>query len=178
MMNRPTRWIALLAVFVVLTVIVTISLSYIGMEEQPPCHACTQTATEVPQVTVCELTNNLQKFAGKFVLVAAQFRHDSGQVFLIEDGCTMSTGFAKERLACIGAWRKLQMTSGVETDYDSIASVEVIGTVSMIPPGNFYAGREGFTISCLQRVRTEPLLSQRIRFAIWRLFWSSSSKLS
>lgn len=142
----------------------------IGEQEQPPCHACTQASGEVPQVLVCELSNNRQKYAGKLVRVVAEFSHDSGQLFLRDGACSMHTGFAKEKQACTGAWRRLQILCGVDGWYDSSAPVRLLGSISKIPDGNYYAREEGFTISCLEQVRTEPDFTERMRFARARLF--------
>jgi hypothetical protein len=104
------------------------------------------------------------------VRVAAKFRNDAGQLFLEDRGCTLHAGFPKERPSCTGTWRKLQVTCGVNTWYDGSASVRVTGIISTIPEGNYYAGEEGFTVSCLEGVLTEPGFSQRIRFAAGQLF--------
>jgi hypothetical protein len=170
-MRRIAKVAAVMALilFVVAAAVVIDSLR-IGEQEQPPCHACTQTTNDVSPVTVCELSNNLQKYVGKPIRITAEFQNDAGQLFLKEGGCTIHAGFAKERQACTGAWRKMQVASGFETWYDGSASVRVVGFISTIPGGNYYAGEEGFTVSCLEDVRTEPVFSQRIRFSMGRLF--------
>jgi hypothetical protein len=170
-MSRPVRRII---VFVILLLVVatggTIALSRVGREEQPPCRACEQLTGQLPETSVCEMVNNPLKLAGKVVRVQATFRNDAGQLFMEDSGCTMHVGFNKDRQACAGTWRKLQITSGVNTWYDGSASIRVRGSISTIPKGNYYAGEEGFTISCLETVRNNPLFIQRLRFAIGRLF--------
>ena len=142
-----------------------------GEQEQPPCRACAQTSNDVPRVTVCELSNNRQKYMGQLVRVAAEFSHDSGEVSLRDGGCFMHTGFANRMQACNGSWRRLQIICGVDGWYDNVAPVTVLGSISKIPDGNYYVGEEGFTISCLEQVRIEPDFNQRKRFARARLFW-------
>lgn len=139
-------------------------------QEQPPCRACEQAIKDARPVTVCELSNNRQQYVGNPVRLTAEFENDVGQLFLKEGGCTIHAGFAKARQACTGAWRKMQVTSGFESWYDGSASVRIGEFFSRIPDGNYYAGEEGFTVSCLEEVRTEPAFGQRIRFAIGRLF--------
>jgi hypothetical protein len=169
-MSRPTR-IAVLAVLpFVVAVIGVVGLSRIGAEEQPPCRACVQPSSGLPQVSVCELANDAPKFAGTLVRVDVEFQNDAGQLFLKDGSCTMHAGFAREEQACKGAWQKLRVTCGVNTWYDGSASVRVVGSLSTIPEGNYYAGEEGFTVQCLEIVRTEPTFGQRIQFAIGRLF--------
>lgn len=169
-MSRMAKVVAVVATlpFVVAAAVVVDSLR-IGKQEQPPCRACAQMRDDVPQVTVCELSSYKQKYTGKLVRVAAEFHHDSGQLFLRDGACILRTGFAKEKQSCAGAWRRLQIMCGVDGWYDSTAPVSVLGSISKIPDGNYYAGAEGFTISCLEQVRTEPDFSQRMRFAEARL---------
>lgn len=162
--------VAITIVPLVIAAAVVVDSLRIGEQEHPPCRACVQTSNDVPQVTVCELFNNRQKYKGKLVRVAANFEHDSGQLFLRDGSCTMRTGFAKERQSCAGAWRRLQVICGIDGRYDSAAPVSVLGSIGKIPEGNYYAGEEGFTISCLEQVTNEPDSSQRRRFARARLF--------
>ena len=170
-MSRITKLVAFVAMFpLVVAVAVVVDSLRIGEQEQPPCHACAQADNDVPQVTVCELSNNHEKYKGKLVRVAAEFEHDSGQLFLRDGACTMHTGFAKEKRSCSGSWRRLQVICGIDGWYDSTAPVTVLGAIDKIPDGNYYAGEEDFTISCLEQVRIEPDLSQRQRFARARLF--------
>jgi hypothetical protein len=170
-MSRIARVVAVLASLpLVVAAAVVVDSLRVSEQEQPPCRACAQTSDDTPQVTVCELSSNRQKYTGKLVRVAAEFRHDSGQLFLQHGACILHTGFAKERRSCTGAWRRLQIMCGVDGWYDSTAPVSVLGSISKIPDGNYYAGEEGFTISCLEQVQTEPDFSQRIRFARARLF--------
>jgi hypothetical protein len=82
----------------------------------------------------------------------------------------MHAGFAKETQACKGVWRKLQVTCGVNTWYDGNVQVRVMGSMSTLPTGNYYAGEEGFAISCLEEVAAEPGFGRRIKFALGRLF--------
>ena len=152
-----------------IAVTILLSSSRIGEQEQPPCHACIQSGDNVPQVTVCELSKHPEHFSGKLVRIEADFQHDSGQFFLREKGCGLQAGFAKEKQSCDGAWRRLQITCGVDGWYDSSAPVTVLGSISKIPDWNYDAGQDGFTITCLERVRTEPNVGQRLRFAIARL---------
>jgi len=140
----------------------------LGQREQPPCHECAEMSSEVQQVSVCELSGNHQQFAGRRVRVVGEFVHDSGELSLRGEGCILHTGFSGERRACGGAWRRLQVTCGVNGWFDGSAPVRVLGTISEIPSGNHFAGEEGFTISCLEEVQTEPSFSQRKRFAIGR----------
>ena len=170
-MRRIAKVVAVMALvlFVVAAAVVIDSLRVVE-QEQPPCYACAQTLNAVSAVTVCELSNNLQKYVGKRIRVNAEFQNDAGQLFLKESGCTIHAGFEKDRRACTGAWRKMQVASGFETWYDGSVSVSVVGFISTIPDGNYYAGEDGFTVSCLEEVRTEPTFSQRTRFAMGRLF--------
>ena len=170
-MRRIAKVVAVMALvlFVVAAAVVIDSLR-VGEQEQPPCSACAQTLNAVSAVTVCELSNNLQKYVGQRIRVNAEFQNDAGQLFLKESGCMIHAGFDKDRRAGTGTWRKMQVASGFETWYDGSASVSVVGFISTIPSGNYYAGEEGFTVSCLEEVRTEPTFSQRTRFAMGRLF--------
>ena len=65
---------------------------------------------------------------------------------------------------------QLQVTCGVDAWYDGSASVRLVGRVVTIPAGNYYAGENGLVAPCLETVQTAPTLSQRIRFALARLF--------
>jgi hypothetical protein len=168
--SRPTRITVLATVSVVVAVIGLGLLSSIGAEEQPPCSACIQPGSELPRVSVCDLANDVSKLAGKVVRVTSDFRNDAGQLFLQNGDCQVHAGFAAEWRACRGAWRKLQMMCGVDSWYDGSAPVSVTGSLSTIPQGNYYAGEEGFTISCLEMVQSEPGLGKRIRFVMGRLF--------
>ena len=170
-MSRILKAVAVAAtLLVVVAAAVVVDSVRLGEQEQPPCHACGKMSDDVPQVTVCELSSNRQKYAGKLVRVGAEFEHDSGQLLLKDGACILHTGFAKEKQSCAGAWRRLEVICGVDGWYDSTVPVRVMGSISKIPDGNYYAGEEGFTISCLEQVQTEPDFSQRIRFARARLF--------
>ena len=159
-MSRIAKLVIVVAMFpLVVAAAVVVDSLRIGDQEQPPCRACAQTSNDVPHVTVCELLNNRQKYTGKLVRVAAGFEHDSGQLFLRDGACTMHTGFAKERQSCTGAWRRLQVICGVDGWYDSTAPVSVLGSISKIPDGNYYAGEESFTIACVEQVRIERILA-------------------
>lgn len=170
MSRRATHVVLVVILLVVVAAGGTIALSYVGREEQPPCQACEQTVDQVSQTSVCGIINHPQEFAGKVVRVDARFRNHAGQLLMEDRGCTMHVGFSKERRACAGTWRKLQITSGVNTWYDGSATVRVSGFISTIHEGNYYAGENGFTISCLESVRSQPRFSQRLRFVIGRLF--------
>jgi|SRR6266536_838898 len=169
-MSRPAAQIVVVVMLLVAATGGTIALSYVGREEQPPCHACEQAAGKLSQTSVCEIVNNPQKLVGKVVRVDATFRNDAGQLFMEDGGCTMHVGFSKERLGCGGTWRKLQITSGVNTWYDGSASVRVSGSIATIPERNYYAGEDAFTISCIETVRNNPRFIQRLRFVIGGLF--------
>jgi hypothetical protein len=170
-MSRIAKLVAVVAnaPLLVAAAVVVDSLR-MGEQEHPPCRACAQASDDVPQATVCELSNNHQKYTGKLVRVAAEFEHDSGQLFLRDGNCIIHAGFAKEKQSYTGAWRRLQVMCGVDGWYDSTAPVSVLGAISKIPDGNYYSGEEGFTISCLEQVRIEPDSSQQERFARARLF--------
>ena len=169
-MSRIAKLVIVVAMFpLVVAAAVVVDSLRIGDQEQPSCRACAQTSNDVPHVTVCELSKNRQKYMGKLVHVAAESNHDSGQLTLRDGACSMPTGFTKDKQSCTGAWRRLQIICGVDGWYDSTAPVSVLGSISKIPDGNYYAGEESFTIACVEQVRIEPDFSQRMRFARARL---------
>jgi hypothetical protein len=166
------RRIGIFVVPVVAVVIVGVSLafalSYIGAEEPPPCRACGQITSEVRQASVCEIAHNAKEFAGKSVLLHGRFQHDSGQFFVNDGGCTMELDIADGLQTCAGAWRKLQVICGVNGWYDGSADVVMVGFISIPIRDDAAGGR--FMVSCLEAVLTQPVFSQRVRFALHRLF--------
>jgi hypothetical protein len=169
-MRRLTILALATALILIVAATLTFALSYIGSEEQPPCPACKQAEDELPRASVCDITQGLDRFADKLVRIEGRFRNDAGQLSIEANGCTMHVGFDRERHACGGAWRKLQITCGVDTWYDGSTSARIVGLVATIPAGNYYAGERGFVVSCLETVQTNPTFSQRIRFVLARLF--------
>ena len=152
-------------------------VSRIAESEEPPCRSCSEiyTSSEISTVTFRELSANPGEFRGKLVRVEAIFHHDSGAISLRGERWAgpgaMYAGVAESRGACPGAWKALTVYSGYRTWYDSEADVVVVGRLERIDgEGDFYAGREGFNILCLERV--EPIgsgIRQRVYYAIGRL---------
>lgn len=168
--SRVMKSLGITALLLILAAGVAFSLCYIGPEEQPPCASCNQTRNGGPPTPICELMRNTNISADRPLLVEGRFRNDAGQLFIEGGGCTMHAGFSKGRQACSGAWKKLQVTCGVNTWYDCSAFVRLSGLLSNIPEGNYYVGEKGFVISCLEEVRSQPTFSQRIKFGLGRLF--------
>lgn len=157
-----------LAVIVVGSVAFTVA--YVGPEEQPPCHACKQVENEKRVTSICEMMQVPDQFAGQNVRVQGRLRNDAAQLSIEDSGCTMHLGFAKGWQTCAGAWKKLQITCGVNTWYDGEADVKLTGVLATIPEGNYYAGDKGLVVSCLEAVQTKPTLTDRIKYALGRLF--------
>lgn len=147
-------------------VLAVFARSRVGPEEQPPCRACSQKTGELPLASVCDLVQNPQKYAEIPVRVDRRFRHDSGEVYVEDGGCSMHAGFASQWQACRGAWRKLQVSCGVGSWYDGSASVRATGSISMIPAGNYFQGEKGFTLVCLEEVREKLTFRHRMNFAL------------
>jgi hypothetical protein len=169
-MSKSIRWISLAVLsLMVSSGLLVAALSLLGAQEQPPCRACVQPTSELPRVSVCELASSRENLARKMVRVTARFQNDAGQLFLKDGICSVRTGFAPPTQACQGARRRLEVACGVDQWYDGSASVQVVGSIGTVPDDNYFKGEEGFTISCLEKVKTEPATSQRIRFAIGRL---------
>lgn len=60
--------------------------------------------------------------------------------------------------------------SGFGSWYDDHARVVVIGYTGSIDPGNFYQGREGFNIMCLERAEPRGFnIYNQIRHAVGQL---------
>ena len=81
----------------------------------------------------------------------------------------MVVGLADPQQCCKGAWRRLQLVSGVRTWYDGNADVTVVGKMAIIPTGNYYEGNPGFVVSCIKQVRTKPTFRERINYSLHRL---------
>ncbi len=143
-----------------------VALSRVGVEEHPPCRACLKPRSELCQVSVCELVGNRQMLMGKPVRVAARFRNDAAQLFLVDGGCSVIVGFAQERQACRGAWRKLQVVCGVDTWYDGSGSVRVMGSLSTIPDGNYYVGRKDSRSRVWKRCGLNPFSSSALNLPL------------
>jgi hypothetical protein len=143
------------------------ALSYVDDEARPPCTISSNGIVEEQAHSVCELTD--RKLWDRPVQVSGTFYNDSSQLSLRGTGCSMIVGLADPQQCCKGAWRRLQLVSGVGTWYDGDAEVTVIGRVATIPAGNYYEGQGGFVISCIQQVRTNPSFRERINCSLHRL---------
>ena len=169
-MNKRLRWIGVFALLsVVVVALLPFALSHVPAQEQPPCHACLSTAGEVAQVSVCDLANHCQQVGSKVVRVNGTFRNDASQLFLRDGDCSILVATTEPRLGCGGTWRKLQIVSGLGTWYDGEAAVTMTGSMSRIAEPNWFAGKDGFTILCLEQVHTNPKLREKINFSIDRL---------
>jgi hypothetical protein len=118
-------------------------------------------------LSVCHLVQT--KSPDDLVQVTGTFVNDSQQLSLHNGECFVLVGFANPQKGAAGSWRKLQMVSGARTWYDGRADVTLIGRMGTIPPGNYYEGESGFVVSCIEQVRTEPKLRDRIRYNLHRL---------
>jgi hypothetical protein len=167
-MNKTLRWTAVFALLSI--VVVVLLLSHVPSQEPPPCHACLSASGEVPQASVCDLVNHRQQVGSKVVRVNGTFRNDASQLYLRDGGCSVAVGITEPKLGCGGTWRKLQMVSGLGTWYDGDAAVTMTGSMSRIAEPNWFASEDGFTILCLEQVRTGPTLREKINFSIHRLF--------
>jgi hypothetical protein len=147
--------------------------------EQAPCTKCraVYSASEIPTIAICELTDNLTRYDGKLVRLKAIFVHDAGQTYLrpedgtcLQGGGGMNTGLDERSEACDGARKALSVYTGFETWYDSRAKVVVIGRVGQINnPRSYFHKGEGFNILCLEHV--EPIGSgeaERRKYESWR----------
>ena len=143
------------------------ALSDVEVEARPPCDPPSNGINDERSLSVCELTN--RKLLDKPVQVSGTFYNDSWQLSLHDQGCSVDVGLADPQQCCKGAWRRLQLVSGVQTWYDGDADATVVGKMATIPAGNYYEGRPGFVLSCIQQVRTKPTLRERINYSIHRL---------
>jgi hypothetical protein len=144
------------------------SLTRIPTVEQAPCSACPGASEAVPQVSVCELDG--QGLGKQVVRVRGMFYNDAAQLFLRDGNCTVMVGLVKPIRACRGAWRKFQMVTGTGTWYDGKASVTMTGSMGRIPEPNYFAGKEGFNVLCLESVQTQAQARERWNFLFHRLF--------
>jgi hypothetical protein len=143
------------------------ALSDVDVEARFPCDLQSNGITDERALSVCELTN--RKLLDKQVQVSGTFYNDSWQLSLHGAGCSVAVGLADPQQCCKGAWHRLQLVSGVRTWYDGNADVTVVGKMATIPAGNYYEGSQGFVLSCIQQVRTEPTLRERINYTLHRL---------
>jgi len=167
MNTRLKRIIAGSAILLAGLLALPFALSDVDVEARPPCDLPSNGVTEKRVLSVCELTD--RKLLDKPVQVSGTFYNDSWQLSLRGAGCSMTVGLADPQQCCKGAWRRLQLVSGVRTWYDGDADVTVTGKVATIPAGNYYEGNPGFVISCIQQVRTKPTLRERINYSLHRL---------
>jgi hypothetical protein len=143
------------------------ALSYVDTQGQPPCDLPPSSIADEKMLSVCDLAHG--KAPDKPVRVSGTFYNDSQQLSLRGLGCSMIVGLADPKRGCTGAWRRLQMLSGIQTWYDGDADVTVVGRLGRIPAGNYYEGQPGFVMSCVEQVRSAPKLRDRIRYSIHRL---------
>ena len=146
-------------------------LTRIPTVEPAPCSACPVASEAVPQASVCELDG--KRLGKQVVRVRGIFDNDAFQLTLRDGKCSVMVGFAKPVRACRGAWQKFQMVTGTGTWYDGNAEVTMTGTMGEIAKPNYYAGKEGFNVLCLESVHTEPQARERENFLIHRLLLSS-----
>ena len=65
-------------------------ISHIAKIEEPPCHSCAtiySSASEVQNITLCELSSKPELYKGKIVRIRAIFQHDSGTIILTDHKC-------------------------------------------------------------------------------------------
>jgi hypothetical protein len=147
-------------------------VSRIAGKEEPPCRGCAElySSSEIPTVTLCEISANPEQYRGKLVRVRAVFHNDAGAIHFFDScgsGGTMYAGIGESCGACAGTWKALSVYSGYKTWYDSDARVAVIGRAGHIGGKNFYRDFDGFNILCLERVEPVGLgVWQRIYYTI------------
>ena len=156
------------ALTVVLTFVVVVLLYFteVPSQESVPCDACVSMTSSLHQVSVCDLTHG---HSSNLVRVHGMFSNDAGQLYLRDGGCTVVVGLTEEKRGCRGAWRKLQVVSGIGTWYDGEATVAALGATGPISAPNYFAGNEGFTIVCLEEVNTSPNSRTKVNFLLHRL---------
>jgi hypothetical protein len=120
---------------------------------------------------VCELDG--KRLGKQIVRVWGIFENDAFQLTLRDGNCTVMVGFVKPVRACKGVWQKFQMVTGTGTWYDGTAEVTMTGSMGRIPEPNYFAGKEGFNVLCLESVQTEPQARERRNFLIHRLLPST-----
>jgi hypothetical protein len=133
-------------------------------------------ADEIPTVTLCEIVSDPERYRDRVVRLKATFYHDAGTVSLGEKGnCAKSThtyaGFAGFPASCAGNQKLLSIHSGYSTWYDGPpVDLVVVGRSGIVNDGNFYQGREGFNILCVEQVTPDGMgIWQRIYYTVGKV---------
>lgn len=146
-------------------------------QEVAPCNSFAAVypaaANEIPSVTLCEIVSDPERYRDRVVRLKAAFHHDAGTVSLGEAGnCAKSThtyaGYADFPTSCAGNQKLLSIHSGYDTWYDGPpVGVVVVGRSGIIEDKNFYQGREGFNILCVEQVMPDGIgIRQRIYYTV------------
>ena len=128
--------------------------------ESPPCQSCAAfySSGYIPNLSLCELAVNPERYVDKLVRVRAAFVHDAGQVNLRARECGetvgIHAGLSNSFGSCAGAHKVLTIYTGFGTWYDGTTNVVVVvGRVGRLEnPTLFADGKLGFNIVCLMTV--------------------------
>lgn len=147
-------------------------------QEVAPCDsfAAVYPANEIPNVTLCDIVSDPERYRERVVKLTATFYHDGGTVALGGRGdCAKQAytfaGFAGFPASCAGNQKLLSIHTGYKTWYDGPpVDVVLIGRPGIIEDGNLYQGREGFNILCVEQVTPDGMgIWQRVYYTVGKV---------
>lgn len=180
MRSLTLRFVVALLTFSVGVAVASVWLVSRVDPETPPCRSCAEiyasAAHEIPTVTLCEVVSNPEHYRDQIVRLDVSFRSDSGSVSISDDAgnCAKDAytyaGFADPHASCVETQKALSVYSGYRTWYDAPpVEVVIVGRFGIIDDRNFYGGREGFNILCLEQVKPDGTgLLERIYYTLGR----------
>ncbi len=122
------------------------------------CSKCKKISTNVINLTIEELNSCPQKYENKIIRMAAILHHDSGQLFLGDEGFNtrniyVPAGRGEDFVSCYFTQRAITFNTGYRTWYDGSAHITMFGKFGIIDDQmRFHSGITGVTLLCIEAV--------------------------
>ena len=138
------------------------------------CNKCQQISENIINLTTEELMSCPQKYENKIIRTSTILHHDSGQLFLGDEGAKLSSlvlaGIGKDFTSCYFTRRAITFNTGYRTWYDGSAQVTLIGKFGIIDDQmNFHSGINGLNMLCFEAVYSTENQSRLINHCLYTL---------